>query len=375
MTTRIFLVRAGIVGVLIPTVLSLLLAVLWRRNPDLGKSEIRLIPLQIQPRPLADAAKGSVRWHCAELMRPLGEIEEISVLLHYLDFWVSYERRFGATKTESDRLLCRLLSCPGANPSNSQRALFYMGQDGVLRSRSGASNGGEAHLGQTLAVLGKLGLSSESPLRTESGSCTIREALRGLQDTFSLSGDSDWPITAFAYYLPPSTSWSNRWGRRFTFSEVARALLGRTIGEGTCFGTHTLNLLALLLNSDSIHAILEPAVAAEIHSRLLKVSSILQTTQHSDGGWGEDWWEPDGPGKPTTIRQHSHSTLHITGHHLEWFAICDSHCCPSSSCIHRAISYCRRAISSTTSKNVAQSICNHEHAFLAIVLCEAEKLD
>jgi hypothetical protein len=298
-------------------------------------------------------------------MRPAGEITDASMLLHYLDFWLTYERRFRAANSQSTALSSRLLAQPGS----PQPALFYRGQDGVLRSHYGTLRGGEAHVGQALAILGKLGFASDTPLRTQEGSCTIREAIEGLEATFSLSREPDWSIAALALYLPPATGWRNRWGQRFTFSEAATTLLARPLGQGPCYGTHTLYVLSLLLDCHSRQGVLDATVAAKMRRQLKAASAALEAAQNPDGGWGQSWAEAPGGRR---ARELSPSSLHVTGHHLEWFAMCEPEDCPSQRCVERALAFCRQKVRTVVNTDVAQAVCDHEHALLALALCEAD---
>lgn len=329
-------------------------------EPDILEAPVR-VPLER----LVDSSRIGLET-CSQLMAPPEDMPSVSVLLHYLDFWSEYGRLFDDSEHHGRQLLSRLVYMPDSGAStNSCAPLFYKGQDGILRARFQQADGGEGHIGQTLAIFGKIGVPSSSRVRTEEGSCSVREAISGVIELFSLNGESDWMIATLAHYLPAGARWRNRWGEDFTFSDVGASLVNRKLGRGPCSGAHTLYLLALLLRRGAQQQIFDSALEAEMRARITDACLLLELNQGDNGGWGDDWWSADKGDQSTEQRL---TSLHVTGHHLEWLTLCDRHSRLDEQRLRRAMSYCENQLRRADALQVVRSICEYEHAILCVTL-------
>jgi hypothetical protein len=191
--------------------------------------------------------------------------------------------------------------------------------------------GAATHRGQAMAVLGELGIPLKRPVRLPEGEAMALSAvLDDLVANFSMDGEIYWDATAVALYLPPVRRWQNKFGREFTFDELAAELIRRPIDDPVCAGTHRLTTLAVLLRVDDEARILAGPVRRQVHDHLGRVASFLGGCQLEDGSWGVDWHEPLSPAGEDAHRAHKDEHAHdrdvwpkilATGHNLEWMML------------------------------------------------------
>lgn len=219
---------------------------------------------------------------------------------------------------------------------DSDRGFEYFGTRHLVSTRYGArfpvhvqlllgtsQTGAESHQGQALSVLGEMGVPLDSPIRLPGGGAgTLRLVLDDLIANFTLEGEIYWDAASIGLYVPPARSWTDKFGRRFTFDELAQELLSRDPGDSSCAGTHRLSTLVLLLRTDAATPIFSDRVRDEVRGHLGLVARVLAECQASDGSWDLDW-HANLPGA-----KHGHkepggawSKIITTGHHLEWMML------------------------------------------------------
>ena len=69
--------------------------------------------------------------------------------------------------------------------------------------------------------------------------------------------DVAWTVMAYVTYLPPQTTWENRFGERTSFSDVVNILLRKDLNKESCAGTHILEALVCIEDADRIQPILD----------------------------------------------------------------------------------------------------------------------
>jgi hypothetical protein len=148
----------------------------------------------------------------------------------------------------------------------------------------------------------------------------------------------EWTVEAFGRYLDGTDRWTNRVGQVTTFDDVARELTARPLGQGPCFGTHTLYALACLFRANTQEPILSVAVRDGIKRRL-EEAALLVTAARQGAGWWASRWAPAADIGKAPIPTDAEELLAIisTGHHLEWMALVTPEFRPPASIVKLAI--------------------------------------
>ena len=205
---------------------------------------------------------------------------------------------------------------------------FFDGPDGLIRvslSNLNPSQSGEAHPDVTLAILGELGVPLSQPiggpaLKSPATLGTVFSSILLRYD--DQLAEQEWTAMAIARYLPPATSWRNRWGERFTLDDLAQKLLRKKRGTGACGGTHRLEALCVFLLVDRQQAILAEPTRSAIVAELRETSQRLEHVQLASGAWTLNWAKDDPPIASAWLPDEQNGALlHATGHHLEWIAL------------------------------------------------------
>lgn len=297
-----------------------------------------------------------------DLMVPRNDIPSVSHALHSLFFFgKEWAPTLDTSKGHTVPLLEAILggtTCKGYRPSTP---LFFRGADGFIRASRETSDGGEAHVGQTLAFLGSMGVPSSQRVGCLPDTAQVRDLVFSSLCTYTSTGECEWLLMGYLYYLPPERSWTNRWGEEFSFDACATSLVTRPYGTGPCDGIHALEVLSIMLRADAQHDILLIDVANRVRDYLSGASVLLQQNQCRDGGWNRGWWDSE-------LSTSSHEcSLHATGHHLEWILDSPSEVQPSNAAIEHAVHACQRRLANATPADCETNICPFTHAIKAVI--------
>lgn len=211
---------------------------------------------------------------------------------------------------------------------DSDAATKQFGQPCFVRTRFGLrvpdhpqeSRSDESHRDQTLAVLGHLGLPSDTQITLGNEVGTIREAIHDSIATFDLSIEElEWSALTYALYLPPAKSWENRFGKRFTFDMLVDALRSKSFRKASCGGSHLLSSLTMILRSDQQCTILSEKCRHGLVEFLASACTTAVATQRDDGSWSINWHRRIVT-KPelSLARDNALERLIATGHIAEW---------------------------------------------------------
>lgn len=189
-------------------------------------------------------------------------------------------------------------------------------------SHSGARHA-EAHRDHCLAVLAEQGMPLSRPVLVAGEQLTLRDLLNDSIANFHLRQvELSWTAEAYALYLPPQRRWTNRFGERFSFDDLARELLARPFNEASCFGMHLIRSLTTIHRVDASAAILSADARAAVTRRLSGLSLACAASQTADGGWPLDW-HGAGPMRRhgLTVAETASNRLLMTAHVAEWLLI------------------------------------------------------
>ncbi|MBX3414273.1 MAG: hypothetical protein KF708_16420 [Pirellulales bacterium] len=184
----------------------------------------------------------------------------------------------------------------------------------------------QSHHGQVLATLARLGVALSHSLDVGDGRpATVADMLADLVANFQLEGEIYWDAVALALYVSPETTWTNRFGRRFSFDDLAEELLARDLSDSPCAGTHALISLSVLQRVDQESPVLSAACRQRLLAFLRSKFDRAARSQQADGLWTPLWHAED----PTALRRVKWGsdlsrldTVLATGHLLEWLLLC-----------------------------------------------------
>jgi hypothetical protein len=208
-------------------------------------------------------------------------------------------------------------------------------QDGMVFQATALA----AHIDQYLEVMGAAAVSLAHPVVAENNeSGTLADVLRYSLNRFSLGQELEFTACACAYYLPPRSTWTNRFGQTFSFDVLARALLDQEPGRGACAGAHVPVALATLWNINNQCRLLSQKTRRSIERYFRDLSITLSSTQHSRGYWDSDAID----GKPRLVIPDYPIELRaagIVGHHLEWISMVSADMRPVEAVVRQAVDY------------------------------------
>lgn len=315
------------------------------RVPLAGKA--REHPVVLQPvGGLADTVteRQLIKALCAAL--PMWHPPTVPSLIHELRLWgqnadftkgMVGQARSGKLMVEtllSDKL-CRERTTPNGD---SFLLDSPFGINVVLSGTMDAKeNRAEGHFGQLLMILGEAGVPLSMPVTTDSGRVgTVADILQDAKMRFGWTKELEFIGCAMAYWVPPETVWTDRFGNRCSFDELIERLTAIPYGDGACGGCHVPYTIATILGVDRQYLLLSESARRQAVQRLKELSTHLEATQRPEGGWDATWV---GVGR-TTKPLYSDAVLDrltVTGHHLEWIAMAPETCRPSARTVARAV--------------------------------------
>ena len=148
----------------------------------------------------------------------------------------------------------------------------------------------EHDLARDLATAGQLGLSIDAIISTPLGVRRVGEMMEQLRREFrSNQPASEWPMLAFAFYLPDARGWIADDGTEVSFDGLARQVMQPSAPDASRNAATRLWSLAVLLRIDDQHPLLDTKTRKQIVAHLQQATSRLCETQHQDGSWDANW--------------------------------------------------------------------------------------
>lgn len=332
-----------------------------------------IITRPIQVRPLEDRTfvlgepLTSERWNSiSRKFIPNRNVSDVSYLLHHLLNWGQHSQFPQSAVALSGPKMLAILAEGQSDPLYlPRRPLLYRDHDGRSRLARPGEIASESHPDQILASFASLGLPSTFVLHSEDASASIADLIEDAMSNFHLHGELEWTIIALASYAPTSKTWTNRWGRIYSFDAIAEHLLSQPIEEGACNGTHKLFALAVLLRVNSEQRLISPKTHILITNYLADCISRLSAHQRISGQWTPDWPHPLASPDQEKYDQAIFGEarmVQVTGHHLEWLAIAPRDLNISLETSSRALKWCLGALERV--KSVDETVlCPYSHCF------------
>jgi len=272
--------------------------------------------------------------------------------------------------------------------SSDRESRKYLGQPFAIPVRTGvrfptvpadhrlATAGDESHRDQGLACLAQLGLPLSHPLQVDGLPYALKDVLQDSLANFDMhQKELEWTGMAYALYLPPLRQWRNRFGQSFSFDDLTKELLGRSLLHSPCGGSHRLIMLTTLHRLDKQHPILSAKVRIELDQFLKKAVEQAISTQRPDGGWPSTWTFgliPDKNPRNWSLKDSSDTDVMIAGHVVEWFFNLDRELQPSKKTFETALGLIRSRVSSLEEREFLSNFCPYSHAIRVVNLAASE---
>lgn len=228
----------------------------------------------------------------------------------------------------------------------------------------------EGHIGQCLSTLAEAGVPLSAEISTPHRDRRLRDVLCDLVANYNEEIELDWVGVALALYLPPRSTWKNKYGQTFTFDRLAAQLVQRKLGRGSpCGGTHTLYTFAVLLQANQRHPILSDSTEQAILNCLDEARGTLEASQLQSGAWDADWAkEAGGASGQRTRRWSDLEEFSITGHHLEWMGLVRPALRVSKPCLVRAARFVCDQTASVEKRDIVAFPCGYTHGVRGLSL-------
>jgi hypothetical protein len=216
-------------------------------------------------------------------------------------------------------------------------------------------------------VLAKQGVRLERPLTTDAGTFTVGDLLRDTISNYQPEARQiEWICIAIALYLPPQRTWSDKFGHRFSFDDMATALLDRDVAsrELPCYGIHILEALTVLCRVDEEYTVLSDSRRTRVRQELTKNVAHLCKTQLRDGSWPEEWhlqYQRRGM-RSSNTNSTAHTRVHVTGHHLDWLLLLPRDMMATDDVISRGASWLLGCLLDCPESELIENYCPYSHA-------------
>jgi hypothetical protein len=277
--------------------------------------------------------------------------------------------------------------------TDDRRGRAFFGEPAIIKSRYGIRcavspneiTAREYHRDQALAVFAEMGLSLSTPFLVGGETLPLRDLLvDSIANYSSRQEELDWTALAYALYLPPITSWQNKYGETFTFDDMTDTLLNRPLNSGSCSGSHLAwAMIAIARVDQESTPILSDPVRKRLWARLRQIVRAAQETQGAEGTWGTDWSLALLPTEAANHGLSDHHTLAhellVTSHIAEWCMHLPQELTVPDEVVQRAGRWLfrqwRRVGDSDHGKDfVAKNFCPCSHAAVVLgALCEGEE--
>jgi hypothetical protein len=228
------------------------------------------------------------------------------------------------------------------------------------------------HRDQTLAALAESGVALDVPLEAEDSTFEVRDLLRTSLNEFHLGQEEiSWTASAYIAYLPPQTTWQNRYGERYSFDRLVEEIMQRSLTKESCGGTHLVMALTKAARVDhDVMAILDPGVRERLVGHLRGKVSEAVGSQLEDGSWPLNW-SPSGTVRPEfefTPDSTDTTGVAITGHLLEWFHLLPEDLKPPAGTVKAGTVWMRSKLRSASRESVTGDFCPYTHAVVSLDL-------
>lgn len=329
-------------------------------QPDFQPFQVRSKPLVFKPVPLSGTIEDSQirrvlttvepRFNRREMMNTL----PMPAVIHALRLWGSqakFARKLeGPTALSGQKMVAILLdhktfveNCRLYGPGLLRQSEF--GIEVITKDDfSFEYNSSATHFGELGAEFAEIGLPADYPANTLDGHVgTIGEIIKDDAARYVEGAELEWLASASCRFAINNRPWTNRFGQVRSFDSIARNLLERKPGTGSCGGTHVPYALMSLLRADDEVHLLTVSTRKSIETYFVDLSALLVENQARNGYWPKEWWDSTDdalPGSIQSSKEEFMAAVRMTSHHLEWMSLADSEKYrPPAQTMRRAVSF------------------------------------
>ncbi|MDG3005992.1 hypothetical protein [Paludisphaera mucosa] len=227
------------------------------------------------------------------------------------------------------------------------------------------------HRDQTLAALAESGVPLSAVIESEDGDFHVYDLLRTSLHEFHLDQEEiSWTAAAYIRYLPPQTTWQNRYGEQFSLDHLAEEMLRRPLPRASCAGTHLVMVLTEFAKVDRGLGILSSNVRSRLVAYLRSKLSQAVDSQLDDGSWTH-CWSPSDLVEGLDVFTPADTDVNrvtATGHLLEWFHLLPEDLKPPARTVESGTVWIRSILRSTPKETVAEAFCPYTHAIVSLNL-------
>jgi hypothetical protein len=196
--------------------------------------------------------------------------------------------------------------------------IFIQTRSGIRYQEDRRNPTGENHRDLCLATFADIGLPLTTPVSSPEESFTLFELLRDSVENFDIKQrELPWTATAYALYRLPKEGWTNRYGERFDFNDLATRLMQTPLDEGSCGGAHLLSAVTVLLRVNAVAPCLTTTIRDAVTESMRQKMRTMIESQNKDGCWDLDWYS----GSTNPIGATLEGRLLATGHLLEFLEV------------------------------------------------------
>ena len=295
------------------------------------------------------------------------DLKSVSGLLHAMILY-----RLGGTELttpQSGLEALRILT-------DEQRAKAALGASPFIRTRHGLryrlsmataddiSGVSESHRDQCLATFAALDIPLAFPVVLDTETQCLQGLLSESIANFTFDQrEMSWTATAYAHYLPPAQSWTDRFGRTTTFSELLRHIMNGGFAKQSCAGLHVLQSVIAINEADCRYGILDSRTRVNARRFIDDAITDAIANQRDDGSWDYAWHRSLTMDKDS---QSSQSRLIVTGHLLEQMHALRNQ--PSPQLYLRATRWLLDTLRTSDIKKDHLSLCPLTHGLRAVQL-------
>ncbi|HUG90132.1 MAG TPA: hypothetical protein VML55_04830 [Planctomycetaceae bacterium] len=170
----------------------------------------------------------------------------------------------------------------------------------------------EGHPNQFLAILSMSDLPLDFRLRTPDGEITIADMVRHAQWEASTRDEPTWTLWALSHYLPPGTTWENKYDQRWSLESLVRLQVNETFERAACGGTHAGFALARALDKHRQTGRPPSGVWIDADQKVRRYLETARAYQNSDGTFSTSYFQSRTSSSDFATR------LQTSGHTLEF---------------------------------------------------------
>lgn len=363
--------------ILVATLSVAVMAVLsrWETSPDPSFKSVpvrRTEPLVIKPmaRSIMPLPPMEYTWICQQVQPPTAGKISVVQCYHLLRVH-GLTANFQTKSFKCGEDILKILT-------DAEKGKSCFGYPTIIRTRTGfrfptrrgmGELAFEYHRDQCLATFAELALPLSFPLRVDAESSCIGDVLQDSISNFHLRQEElAWTALAYAHYLPPQCEWQNRYGERFSFDDLAAALIDRPLSDESCGGVHLLMALTALERADREILVLSDLMRQRIKTWLNRCVGIVLETQASNGSWGQDWNRSLLSSSSTwNNRPDSEKVrLLLTGHLAEWMLYLPENYKTPNESLRRAGEWLYSRLRQSSLEDQQRDFCPYAHAVCAI---------